>query len=90
MTAQGSVLGDGELHYNHVSTVPGIHKKRMQKSANKTPGAGLWLQIPDMIKIREPNLQTFGQEITQKIETMSGKVHTGTMVLRSLGTALKG
>src|SRR5665811_1902095 len=39
--------------------------------------------------IREPNLQTFDQEIKRKIESMGGKVHTGTMVLRSLGTALK-
>jgi hypothetical protein len=39
--------------------------------------------------IREPNLQTFDQEIKKKIENMGGKVHTGTMVLRGLGTALK-
>lgn len=39
--------------------------------------------------IREPNLQTFDPEIKKKIESMGGKVHTGTMVLRSLGTALK-
>lgn len=39
--------------------------------------------------IREPNLQTFDQEIRKKIENMGGKVHTGTMVLRSLGNALK-
>ncbi len=39
--------------------------------------------------IREPGLQTFGPEIRKKIEDMGGKVHTGTMVLRGLGTALK-
>ena len=39
--------------------------------------------------IREPNLQTFDPEIKNRIEKMGGKVHTGTMVLRSLGTALK-
>lgn len=39
--------------------------------------------------IRELNLQTFDPEIKKKIESMGGKVHTGTMVLRSLGTALK-
>jgi hypothetical protein len=39
--------------------------------------------------IREPNLQTFDQEIKRKIENMGGRVHTGTMVLRGLGTALK-
>jgi hypothetical protein len=39
--------------------------------------------------IREPDLQTFDQEIKKKIENMGGKVHTGTMVLRGLGTALK-
>jgi len=39
--------------------------------------------------IREPNLQTFDQETRKKIENMGGKVHTGTMVLRGLGTALK-
>jgi hypothetical protein len=39
--------------------------------------------------IREPNLQTFDPEIKNKIENMGGKVHTGTMVLRGLGTALK-
>ncbi|VVB86954.1 Pyruvate kinase, alpha/beta domain [uncultured archaeon] len=39
--------------------------------------------------IREPNLQTFDPEIKKKIESMGGKVHTGTMVLRGLGTALK-
>ncbi|MFA4957986.1 MAG: hypothetical protein WC556_13545 [Candidatus Methanoperedens sp.] len=39
--------------------------------------------------IREPNLQTFDPEIKKKIENMGGKVHTGTMVLRGLGTALK-
>ncbi len=37
--------------------------------------------------IREPNLQTFEPEIKKKIENMGGKVHTGTMVLRGLGTA---
>lgn len=39
--------------------------------------------------IREPDLQTFDPEIRKKIENMGGKVHTGTMVLRGLGTALK-
>ena len=39
--------------------------------------------------IREPALQTFDPEIKKKIESMGGKVHTGTMVLRGLGTALK-
>ncbi|MCE8426635.1 MAG: hypothetical protein J5U17_12765 [Candidatus Methanoperedens sp.] len=39
--------------------------------------------------IREPNLQTFDQEIKNKIENMGGKVHTGTMVLKGLGTALE-
>ncbi|HLB71414.1 MAG TPA: hypothetical protein VJJ51_10265 [Candidatus Methanoperedens sp.] len=39
--------------------------------------------------IREPDLQTFDPEIKKKIESMGGKVHTGTMVLRGLGTALK-
>ncbi len=39
--------------------------------------------------MREPNLQTFDQGIRKKIEDMGGKVHTGTMVLRGLGTALK-
>ena len=39
--------------------------------------------------IREPNLQTFDPEIKKKIESMGGKVHTGTMVLSGLGTALK-
>lgn len=39
--------------------------------------------------IREPELQTFDQEIKKKIENMGGKVHTGTMVLRGLGAALK-
>jgi hypothetical protein len=39
--------------------------------------------------IREPNLQTFDQGTRKKIEDMGGKVHTGTMVLRGLGTALK-
>ncbi len=39
--------------------------------------------------IREPGLQTFDPEMKKKIETMGGKVHTGTMVLRGLGTALK-
>ncbi len=39
--------------------------------------------------IREPDLQTFDPEIRKKIEGMGGKIHTGTMVLRGLGTALK-
>jgi len=39
--------------------------------------------------IREPGLQTFDPEIKNKIENVGGKVHTGTMVLRSLGTAIK-
>lgn len=39
--------------------------------------------------IREPGLQTFDPEIKKKIEDLGGKVHTGTMVLRGLGAALK-
>ena len=39
--------------------------------------------------IREPDLQTFDPEIKKKIESMGGKVHTGTMVLRGLGAAIK-
>jgi hypothetical protein len=39
--------------------------------------------------IREPGLQTFDPEIKKKIESLGGKVHTGTMVLRGLGAALK-
>ncbi len=39
--------------------------------------------------IREEGLQTFSPDTKKKIEEMGGKVHTGTMVLRGLGTALK-
>ncbi len=39
--------------------------------------------------IREEGLQTFSKEAKKKIEELGGKVHTGTMVLRGLGTALK-
>ena len=39
--------------------------------------------------IREPGIQTFDPEIKKKIENLGGNVHTGTMVLRGLGTALK-
>ncbi len=38
---------------------------------------------------REEEVQTFSSEAKKKIEEMGGKVHTGTMVLRGLGTALK-
>ncbi len=39
--------------------------------------------------IREEGLQTFSPEAKKKIEELGGKVYTGTMVLRGLGTALK-
>lgn len=39
--------------------------------------------------IREEGLQTFSSEAKKKIEELGGKVHTGTMVLRGLGAALK-
>ena len=39
--------------------------------------------------IREEGLQTFSLEAKKKIEELGGKVYTGTMVLRGLGTALK-
>lgn len=38
---------------------------------------------------REEGLQTFSSETKKRIEGLGGKVHTGTMVLRGLGTALK-
>ncbi len=38
---------------------------------------------------REEGVQTFSPEAKKKIEELGGKVHTGTMVLRGLGTALK-
>lgn len=38
---------------------------------------------------REEGLQTFSPEARKKIEELGGKVHTGTMVLRGLGMALK-
>lgn len=39
--------------------------------------------------IREEGLQTFSLDAKRKIEELGGKVHTGTMVLRGLGTAIK-
>ncbi len=38
---------------------------------------------------REDVVQTFSLDAKKKIEELGGKVHTGTMVLRGLGTALK-
>ncbi|MFA4957640.1 MAG: hypothetical protein WC556_11795 [Candidatus Methanoperedens sp.] len=38
---------------------------------------------------REEGLQTFSSEARKKIEELGGKVHTGTMVLKGLGAALK-
>ncbi len=39
--------------------------------------------------IREEGVQPFSPDTRNKIEELSGHVHTGTMVLRGLGTALK-
>ncbi len=39
--------------------------------------------------IREEGVQTFTPDMKKKIEALGGKVHTGTMVLRGLGTAFK-
>jgi hypothetical protein len=38
---------------------------------------------------REEGVLTFSHEAKEKIEELGGKVYTGTMVLRGLGTALK-
>ncbi|NJD75479.1 MAG: hypothetical protein FIB08_00085 [Candidatus Methanoperedens sp.] len=39
--------------------------------------------------IREEGVQAFSPDAKKKIEELGGKVHTGTMALRGLGTAIK-
>lgn len=59
-------------------------------AAELLKGTGINLiVVTHNIGIREDGVQIFSPEAKKKIEELGGKVHTGTMVLRGLGTAIK-